>query len=224
MLETKRTGTTLARCCSPARPSSTPVPPGIAINERLSVQLAILNGGTTIRTTTPTRPSAARSPWPSRSKTNFYFNTYIGNEGATGTDALIFLDFVALQSIGDTLSLSLNADYFKLGSANWSGVGLKAKIVLTENFYLVPRVEFVSSKAGGYGRPGFGLPPTQGDWSPRHDSPLRGRPDRGLPIPKNYEIRAEVRGDFSDKEHFAKGTDPKKNQFTGLLGFLAWLP
>jgi hypothetical protein len=46
-----------------------------------------------------------------------------------------------------------------------------------------------------------------------------------IPVKKNYEIRAEFRGDFTNKDGtFVKGTEPKKNQFTGLIGFLAWLP
>jgi hypothetical protein len=41
-------------------------------------------------------------------------------------------------------------------------------------------------------------------------------------VGKHYEMRAEIRADMSDKEVFAKGSTPKKNQVTGLLAALAY--
>jgi hypothetical protein len=130
------------------------------------------------------------------------------------------------QTFGDNLALSLNADYYKAGTPSWFGVGLKAKIGVNENFYLVPRVEFISSKDGGYQLDsGFGLTPMGAVAGAPTASFYEGTLTGAFPIKKNYEIRAELRGDFSNKDgYFSKGAESKKNQFTGLLGFIAWLP
>jgi hypothetical protein len=51
----------------------------------------------------------------------------------------------------------------------------------------------------------------------------------GLTVAKHFELRLELRGDFANKDIFQKGaatpTDVvynRKNQFTGLLAFLAY--
>jgi hypothetical protein len=157
------------------------------------------------------------------SKTTVFFNTYIGNEAPQGAtkDVTMIYDLVVGQSLGDNFSLSLDADYWKTGPANWFGVGLKAKAVVTDNFYLAPRVEFISSKKGGYGLDAGVATAAAVDTASLYEGTL----DLCFPIRKNYEIRGEFRADASNKELFAKSaTENKKAQFTGLVGFLAWLP
>jgi hypothetical protein len=169
------------------------------------------------------------------SKTNIYVNTYIGNEntGGVGKNTMLW-DVVIGQALGDTVALSINADYFKQGDANWWGVGVKAKLGLHENFYIAPRFEYLKSKGGAYAGSAASFGPL-----PDPDMPLavphpayttdeyalyEATLTLGVPVAKNYEIRAEVRADMSDKEFFDKGGVPKKNQVSGTLGFLAWLP
>jgi hypothetical protein len=195
----------------------------IAVNEMLTLQLDILNGWNNDPDNNTNKTFGGQIALTLPSKTTAFFNTYIGNEAPQNAtkDIVMIYDLVVGQSIGDNLSLSLDADYFKFGPANWFGVGLKAKAVVTENFYLAPRVEFISSKKGGYGGDAVVAGPlTTGDAS-IYEGTLTGC----FPIKKNYEIRAELRGDFTNKDGtFSKGATSKKNQFTGLIGFLAWLP
>ena len=144
---------------------------------------------------------------------------------APGKTQFVF-DLVVGQAIGDTVALSLNADYWKNDTASWVGAGLKAKITLADNFYIVPRVEFISSKSGGYvADSGFGLDAMGMVPANLADVTLyEGTLTAAFPVKKNYEIRAELRADASNKDAFSKGSTPEKSQVTGLIGILAWLP
>ena len=44
----------------------------------------------------------------------------------------------------------------------------------------------------------------------------------GLTVAKHFETRLELRGDFANQELFSKGSAARKNQFTGLVAFLAY--
>jgi hypothetical protein len=191
---------------------------GIAVNEMLALELAIVNGWNNDPDISGDKTFGGKIALTLPSKTGLTLVTYIGKENA-GLDTQMLFDFVLAQPLGDAAALSLNADYWKFGSQNWWGVGLKAKLVLDESFYLVPRVEYLKSKAGGYDfDSGFGG--LGGGDGALYEGTLTGV----IPVKKNFEIRAELRGDFSDKQAFFKGSTPKKNQFTGLISFLAWLP
>jgi hypothetical protein len=50
-----------------------------------------------------------------------------------------------------------------------------------------------------------------------HEGTLIG----GLVVAKHFETRLELRGDFANQDLFNKGGTPRKNQFTGLVAFLA---
>jgi hypothetical protein len=197
---------------------------GIAVNEMLSLQLDILNGINNDPDLNRNKTFGGQIALTLPSKTNVFLNTYIGNENVPngGGDIAMLFDVVVGQTINDMIGLSLNFDYNKQGPANWFGVGLKAKLGLSDMFYLAPRVEYLKQKNGFYGaQSGFGALTTAGNTDAGlYEGTLTGV----IPVKKNYEIRAELRGDFSDKQVFAKGGTAKKNQFTGLIGFLAWLP
>jgi hypothetical protein len=138
-------------------------------------------------------------------------NTYIGKDGpiAAEGDTSVLLDVVANQAIGPDFQLNLNFDYYKLADANWWGLALMGKLNLGPAAYLSGRGEFVKSKGGAY----YTLDDT---------ALYEGTLCLGLPFGSNFELRIEGRGDFSDKEIFAKGTEVKKNQFTGTAAFLAF--
>jgi len=191
---------------------------GIAVNEMVALELAVLNGWNNDPDVSGDKTFEAKLGLNLPSKTAITLLSYFGKEAA-GAKTQVLVDFVLAQPLGDH-ALSINADYWKLGDQNWWGLGVKAKLVLDESFYLVPRVEYLKSKAGAYGfDSGFaGLGGTV-------DGALyEGTLTAAIPVKKNFEIRAEVRADFSDQEAFLKGSTPRKNQFTGLVGFLAWLP
>jgi hypothetical protein len=44
----------------------------------------------------------------------------------------------------------------------------------------------------------------------------------GLTVAKHFETRLELRGDFANKDLFNKEGAGRKNQFTGLVAFLAY--
>jgi hypothetical protein len=188
---------------------------GIAVNEMIALELAVLNGWNNDPDISGDKTFEGKIALTLPSKTAFTLLSYFGKEVAGGKTQVL-VDFVLAQPLGDH-ALSINADYWKNGDANWWGIGAKAKLVLDESFYLVPRVEYLKSKSGGYSESGF--TPPMGDVAL-----YEGTLTAAFPVKKNFEIRAEVRADFSDSEVFAKGMTPKKNQFTGLVGFLAWLP
>jgi hypothetical protein len=192
---------------------------GIAVNEMLALELALVNGWNNDPDISGDKTFGGKIALTLPSKTAATFVTYIGKEAA-GAKTQMFFDFVLGQTISDTIALSLNADYWKLDTANWWGVGLKAKLVLDESFYLVPRVEYLKSKNGGYGADSGFAGAATGDVALSE-----GTLTAAIPVKKNFEIRIEFRGDFSDKTAFTKSaTEQKKNQFTGLVSFLAWLP
>jgi len=184
---------------------------GVAVSDMLALQLGIVNGINNDPDNNNHKTFSGQVALTLPSKTTAFLNTYIGKEGGTtGTETSMLFDVVLGQSLSDTMGLSLNFDYNKVGSANWWGVGLKAKLGLSDMFYLAPRVEFLKSKGLYAGYTG---------------QIYEGTLTAGVPVAKNYEFRAEFRADFTDKDTiFDKGGVDRKNQITGLLGFLAWLP
>jgi hypothetical protein len=197
---------------------------GVAINQILAVQLGVVNGWNNDPDNNTNKTFGGQVALTLPSRTNAFFTTYIGNEspGGGGQTTMLF-DLVVGQIVGDRFALSLNADYWQSGDPSWFGIGLKAKLGLHENFYLAPRVEYVNSQSGGYGiDAGLGMShPLSTDGGSLYEFTVTG----GVPVKQNYEIRVEFRGDFTDKDGvFVKGVTPRKSQFTGLVGFLAWLP
>jgi hypothetical protein len=198
---------------------------GIAVNEMISVQLGILNGWNNDPDNNNNKTFGGQIALNLPSKTSVFINTYIGDETAPGAgsaagagDIFMLWDVVVGQTLSDTVALSLNGDYFKFGNQNWWGVGLKAKIGLHENFYVAPRFEFVKSENGGYA--------TSAGFAPlaANGHIMEGTLTLGVPVARTYEIRGEFRGDFGKDKYFNKGGVARDNQFTALIGFLAWLP
>jgi len=158
---------------------------------------------------------------------NVSVTTYIGKEAlASGGDTRILLDGVVTKDIAQA-SVGLNVDYLKNGSQYWVGAAAMGKYAFTDLFNVAGRFELLSSKAGGYGPLGvpaapaaFGTPPVTsyaGD-AVLYEGTLMG----GLTVAKHFELRLELRGDFANQDLFDKGGVPRKNQFTGLLAFLAY--
>ena len=158
---------------------------------------------------------------------NVSVTTYIGKEApASGGVTRILLDGVVTKDIAQA-SVGLNVDYLKNGSQYWVGAAAMGKYAFTDLFNVAGRFELLSSKAGGYGPLGvpaapaaFGTPPVTsyaGD-AVLYEGTLMG----GLTVAKHIELRLELRGDFANQDLFDKGGVPRKNQFTGLLAFLAY--
>jgi hypothetical protein len=133
--------------------------------------------------------------------------TYFGKEGAGASDYRLLLDGVFLIDVSARLSLGANVDFLKQGDANWLGVAGMARAALTDSLALALRAELLKYKnLYGVGE----------------ESLYEGTLMLGYTLAKHFEIRAEARADMSSAEVFAKGGVPRKNQVTGLLGFLAY--
>ena len=67
---------------------------------------------------------------------------------------------------------------------------------------------------------GFVTPPTPASAGDAilYEGTLMG----GLTVAKHFETRLELRGDFANKDLFNKEGAGRKNQFTGLVAFLAY--
>ena len=137
---------------------------------------------------------------------NAALNTYFGKEG--GSDTTMLVDLVFSKDM-EGLSLAANVDYFKLGEAYWTGLSAMGKFLVSDTFNLAARAEYIMSKKGGFG--------IDGDAS-LYEVTVQGAYTMG----SNYELRAEIRFDGSDKELFVKGLEAKKNQATGLVAALAY--
>lgn len=186
----------------------------VKANDMVTVQASLVNGGVT--NNDPDNNgwktgglSVALAPMPALS---LALTGYFGKEGPQGAegDMNILVDFVANYTVSDKLALNLNFDYSKAGDPTWLGAALMARFVASEMLYLALRGEFVSTKKGGFG----GI---------MADASLfEGTLMAGIPFGKNFEIRIEARCDASNKELFAKGMTPKKEQITALAGFVAF--
>ena len=176
---------------------------------------------------------------PPDSGLNASLTTYIGKEApVSGGDVTVLIDGVVTKDIGQA-SVGLNVDYLKAGTPYWIGAAAMGKYAFTDLFNVAARFELVSSKSGAY-TSGFPAPPTPPVTTPpTPPAPLPADPRGddvflyegtlmgGLTVAKHFELRLELRGDFANKEIFQKGaaTDVvynRKNQFTGLLAFLAY--
>ncbi|MBN2573321.1 MAG: porin [Deltaproteobacteria bacterium] len=133
--------------------------------------------------------------------------TYIGKEGAGASDYRLLLDGVFAIDLSPSLSLGANVDFLKQGDAHWFGVAAMGRAILTEGLALALRGEFLKDKNA------YGI---------AEESLYEGTLMLGYTLARHFEIRAEVRADMSSAEVFDKGGTPRKNQVTGLLGFLAY--
>ncbi len=184
---------------------------GYKINDMISANLQVINGHNNDPDNNANKTFGGQVAVTASPATSVFVTTYIGNEGApTGDKTAMLFDLVVAQTVSDTVALSLNADYWKAGDPNFWGVGLKARFLLSPDFNLAVRGEYLQGDKGGLG---FGT----------KTSIYEGTVTAICPMGKNYELRLEVRADLSDKEIFMKGAETKKNQVTGTLGFLAWL-
>jgi hypothetical protein len=196
---------------------------GIAINQMLSIQLGVVNGWNNDPDNNKQKTFGGQIALALPSRTSILANTYIGNEAAGGGgDPILLFDLVVRQAIGDRVALSLNADYWKNGDPHWFGVGIKARLGLHQHLWLAPRFEYIDSHQGAYGTDaGFAMthPLSMGDGQ-LYEATLTA----AIPVKSTYEVRVEFRGDRSAQDSFWEGASPRKSQYTGLIGFLAWFP
>ncbi|HJX66434.1 MAG TPA: porin [Polyangia bacterium] len=208
------------------------------VNPSLKLQASLVNGWNNDPDNNIGKTFGANATFaPPDSGLNASLTGYIGKETTAGSggNTRVLIDGVFTKDIAQA-SVGLNIDYLKDGTPYWIGAAAMGKYTFTDLFNVAARFELVSSKAGGYTSafptptpPPVTTPPTPPAADPRggdvflYEGTLMG----GLTVAKHFELRLELRGDFANKEIFQKGaaTDVvynRKNQFTGLLAFLAY--
>jgi hypothetical protein len=114
-------------------------------------------------------------------------------------------DLVAAVTISPAVGLNLNVDYVKQGDVNFFGVAAMGHFVLAEHAALSVRGEFIKDKNVYY--------------ATEEASIYEGTVGLSLPFAGHYELRPELRGDFSNKEIFSTGSELKSS-----IGLLAFIP
>jgi hypothetical protein len=146
--------------------------------------------------------------------------TYIGKEAAqmgtsTPADTTILVDVVGAFTLSDKLGLNVNFDYVKAppltsnGDDHQVGVSVMGRYVISDHLNFAARGEFLQNHFGG-----------------ASSNVEEGTVMLGIDVGKNFELRPELRGDFSGDPIFgydaAAMATTKKNQFTGTIGALTW--
>jgi hypothetical protein len=207
------------------------------VNPSLKLQASLVNGWNNDPDNNIGKTFGANATFaPPDSGLNASLTTYIGKETTAGSggNTRILIDGVVTKDIAQA-SVGLNVDYLKDGTPYWIGAAAMGKYAFTDMFNVAARFELVSSKTGGYtAAPAFPTPtPTTPPDPPATDPRggdvflYEGTLMGGLTVAKHFELRLELRGDFANKDIFQKGAAPdvvynRKNQFTGLLAFLAY--
>ena len=209
----------------------------VTVNPSLKLQASLVNGWNNDPDNNIGKTFGANATFaPPDSGLNASLTTYIGKETTAGSggNTRILIDGVFTKDIAQA-SVGLNVDYLKDGAPYWIGAAAMGKYAFTDMFNVAARFELVSSKTGGYTAvPAFPTPtPTTPPDPPATDPRggdvflYEGTLMGGLTVAKHFELRLELRGDFANKDIFQKGAAPdvvynRKNQFTGLLAFLAY--
>ena len=176
--------------------------------ETLSLQASLVNGG--LNNNDPDNNAwktvGLSLGWTPTAATSLALTSIFGKEGPQMDqgEVQLLLDLVVGQSFGEAVAVNLNVDYYKNESATWVGASAMGRFTFTELLYLALRGEALTSKSGGYASitQDFNL----------FEVTLQA----GVPVGANYEIRLELRGDFSNQDLFHKGTEARNNQLTGL--------
>jgi hypothetical protein len=196
------------------------------VNPSLKLQASLVNGWNNDPDNNIGKTFGANATFaPPDSGLNASLTTYIGKEGpvppvagtVSGGDVTILIDGVVTKDIGQA-SVGLNIDYLKTGTPYWIGAAAMGKYAFTDLFNVAARFELVSSKQGGYTT----FVATPAGTTPIDAVLYEGTLMGGLTVAKHFETRLELRGDFANKDLFNKEGVGRKNQFTGLVAFLAY--
>jgi hypothetical protein len=186
-----------------------------AITPEIKLQLSLVNGwNNDVDNNIGKTGGVSLAYTPANSNnTSVIVTSYFGKESPdSGGPMKILFDGVFARDVGP-VSLNVNLDYYKCGDPWWMGAALMGRTFLTESFNLALRGEYIMSKKGAF------------DGGLDDAAIYEGTLMAGYVVAKHFEVRAEGRGDFSDKELFPKdsvaGTS-RKNQFTGTLALLTY--
>jgi hypothetical protein len=181
-------------------------------NELLSLQGSLVNGVTNNDPDNNAWKTLGLSlGFTPTTATSLSLTAYLGKEGPPedqGSKRLL-LDLVAGQSFGERVALNLNVDYAKDGDAYWIGGALMGRFVLGELLYVALRGEALATRKGGYNGITQDL------------NLFETTAQAGITVGSNYEIRIELRGDYSNRDLLLHGHEARSAQLTALAAFLA---
>lgn len=194
---------------------------GVELDEKLEIQGSVVNGWNNDPDASHHKTFGLRMGFKPTQQSGIFVGTYLGKENAALPFRMLF-DLVAKVTLAEVVGLSLNADFYKEGDARWWGIGAKGRVWVSDMFTVAARFEVMKSDGQGYAD--VMAVDVMGS-----TMVYEGTLTAGVPMYRNYELRAEVRGDFSDSDTlFVRDRSMtaalRSEQVTALVGFLAWLP
>jgi hypothetical protein len=140
--------------------------------------------------------------------------SYIGKEATQGAmsstpgDLRVLIDAVGNFTVNDKFGLNLNIDYVKayddVAADYMIGAALMGRYVINDNLYLSARGEFLSTHVDAVS----------------HTTTVEaGTLMAGIPVGKNFELRPEVRADFSGDPVYTNG---EKHEVTAEVAALTF--
>ncbi len=188
----------------------------LKVNDQLTLQASVVNGWNNDPDWNAWKTIGLSASMTFNPMVSAALTAYFGKEGvqtatdsSTPGDLRVLVDAVGAFTINDKFGLNLNVDYIKAPDDNANdyliGAALMGRYLVAEHLYLAARGEFLS---------------THIDARAHTTTVEEGTLMAGVPVGKNFELRPEVRADFSGDDVYAGGT--KTKQFTGEIAALAF--
>lgn len=195
----------------------------LKVNDMVSLQASLVNGWNNDPDNNAWKTGGLQATITPNAMLKIIATSYFGKEApqavapSTPGDLRFLVDLVAALTLNDKFGLNLNVDYIKapalvipaaeadIAADYQIGAALMARYIINDHFYLSARGEFLSNHS---------------DTVAHTTTVEEGTLMAGIPVGKNFELRPELRADFSGDQIFAGGT--KKNQFTGTLAALTF--
>jgi len=181
----------------------------LKVNDQLSLQASLVNGWNDDPDVNAWKTVGLSATITASPMATIVATTYFGKEApqavapSTPGDLRLLVDVVLALTLSDKLGINVNADFIKAQN-NVGGAGM-VRYVINDHVNVAARGEFV--------RQHF-------DVASANINQEEFTVMVGFPVGKNFELRPEFRGDFSDQMIFAGGT--KKNMLTGTLAALTY--
>jgi hypothetical protein len=186
----------------------------LKINDMVTVQGSVVNGWNNDPDLNAWKTVGLSASITASPMVSIIATTYFGKEGApqaagaaTPGDLRFLGDLVAALTLSPQLGANINVDYIKafdnVAADYQIGVAGMVRYVINDHVNVAGRGEYLGTHVG--------TTTSQEEFTVMC----------GLDVGKNFELRPEVRGDFSGQPIFA-GANAKKNEFTGTLAALTW--
>ncbi|HVV15563.1 MAG TPA: outer membrane beta-barrel protein [Polyangia bacterium] len=188
----------------------------LKVSDQLTLQASLVNnwGGTSTPDNNAWKTIGLSASITASPMVSAVITAYFGKEATQGMmastpgDLRVLIDAVGAFTINDKFGLNLNIDYIKayddVAADYMIGAALMGRYVVSDHLYLAARGEFLS---------------THIDAASHTTTVEEGTVMVGLPVGKNFELRPEIRADFSGDAVYTNG---KKNEFTAEAAALTF--